>query len=114
MDRTSSPGRIYLQRRPGAASAAREGGRFYHLMGANDKGNREPATRLNGIGRLEQQKGRTLVTVGLGDSLNDLPMLESVDYPILIQKPNGSYDQDVQLPASSVPMEWDRLDGIAA
>ncbi|HNJ20011.1 MAG TPA: HAD-IIB family hydrolase, partial [Nitrospira sp.] len=88
------------------------GGRFYHLMGANDKG---MASRqlIEWYRRLEQQKGQTLVTVGLGDSLNDLPMLESVDYPILIQKPNGSYDQDVQLPrlirADGVgPVGWNR------
>ena len=81
-------------------------------MGANDKG---MASRqlIEWYRRLEQQKGQTLVTVGLGDRLNDLPMLESVDYPILIQKPNGSYDQDVQLPrlirADGVgPVGWNR------
>lgn len=73
------------------------GGRFYHLMGANDKG---IATRrlIEWYRRLGQQEGQTLVTVGLGDSLNDLPMLEVVDYPVLVQKPNGSYDPGVQLP----------------
>ncbi|ODT44375.1 MAG: hypothetical protein ABS70_05665 [Nitrospira sp. SCN 59-13] len=88
------------------------GGRFYHLMGANDKG---VASRqlIEWYRRLIQQEGETLVTVGLGDSLNDLPMLEVVDYPILIQKPNGSYDPDVQLShlirADGVgPIGWNR------
>lgn len=73
------------------------GGRFYHLMGANDKG--IASRRLIGCyERLVRKEGHTLVTVGLGDSLNDLPMLEVVDYPILVRKPNGSYDQEVQLP----------------
>lgn len=73
------------------------GGRFYHLMGENDKG---IASRwlIEWYGRLVGNEGHTLVTVGLGDSLNDLPMLEIVDFPILIQKPNGSYDAKVQLP----------------
>ena len=36
-------------------------------------------------------------TVGLGDSLNDLPMLEAVDVPIIVQKSNGRYDPKIQL-----------------
>jgi mannosyl-3-phosphoglycerate phosphatase len=34
--------------------------------------------------------------VGLGDSLNDLPMLQVVDFPILVQKPDAQYDEDVR------------------
>lgn len=88
------------------------GGRFYHLMGANDKG--IASQRLIAwYGRLAQTEGQALVTVGLGDSLNDLPMLEVVDYPILVQKPGGSYDPDVQLPhliraAGVGPVGWNR------
>jgi mannosyl-3-phosphoglycerate phosphatase len=37
-------------------------------------------------------------TIGLGDSLNDLPLLESVDVPVLVQKPDGAYDPDITLP----------------
>ncbi|GAB1721621.1 MAG: HAD hydrolase family protein [Nitrospira sp. CR1.1] len=88
------------------------GGRFYHLMGANDKG---IASRrlIEWYERLAQTEGQTLVTVGLGDSLNDLPMLDVVDYPILVRKPNGSYDPEVQLPhlirADGVgPVGWNR------
>ncbi len=88
------------------------GGRFYHLMGTNDKG---AASRrlLECYRRLAQEDGRSLLTIGVGDSLNDLPMLASVDYPILVQKPDGSYDPDVQLPhlirAVGVgPVGWNR------
>ncbi len=38
-------------------------------------------------------------TVGIGDSLNDLPLLLNVDHPILVQKPDGSYDPDIDLPS---------------
>lgn len=88
------------------------GGRFYHLMGANDKG---IASRklIEWYRRDGGREGLKLVTVGLGDSLNDLPMLEAVDYPILVQKPDGSYDPEIRLPslirADGVgPVGWNR------
>jgi mannosyl-3-phosphoglycerate phosphatase len=88
------------------------GGRFYHLMGSNDKG---IASRrlIEWYRRLGQEERRNLLTIGIGDSLNDLPMLAAVDYPILVQKPDGSYDPDVQLPhlirAVGVgPVGWNR------
>ncbi len=88
------------------------GGRFYHLTGGNDKG---IASRwlIAWYTRRAQQEGDTLITIGIGDSLNDLPMLAAVDYPILVRKPDGSYDPDVQLPhltrAEGVgPVGWNR------
>jgi len=40
--------------------------------------------------------GETRVrTIGLGDSGNDLPMLRVVDRPILMPKPDGSFDDEV-------------------
>jgi mannosyl-3-phosphoglycerate phosphatase len=68
------------------------GGRFYHLIGNCDKG--KAVLHLRDI---YQQKSPHIKTVALGDSLNDLPMLEAVDYPILIQKPDGSYDPSIKL-----------------
>jgi mannosyl-3-phosphoglycerate phosphatase len=88
------------------------GGRFYHLMGASDKG---IASRrlMEWYRRLGREDGGRVVTVGLGDSLNDLPMLAVVDHPILVQRPDRSYDPDVQLPhlirAVGVgPVGWNR------
>jgi mannosyl-3-phosphoglycerate phosphatase len=68
------------------------GGRFYHLLGDNDKGK---AILL--LKNIYKEKSKHLKSIALGDSLNDLPMLEVVDYPILVQKPNGSYDPSVEL-----------------
>jgi len=68
------------------------GGRFYHLIGNNDKGK---AVLL--LKELYKRKSEYLKTIALGDSLNDLPMLKVVDYPILVQKPDGSYDSSVKL-----------------
>lgn len=68
------------------------GGRFYHLIGNSDKGKAVLLLR-----ELYSQKSANLKTVALGDSLNDLPMLKVVDHPILVQKPDGSYDPSVKL-----------------
>ena len=73
------------------------GGRFYHLMGANDKG--AASLRLiEAYRRLAKERGRTIVTIGIGDSLNDLPMLQVVDRPVLVRRPDGSHDPDIALP----------------
>ncbi len=75
------------------------GGRFFHLTGANDKG-RAANILLRCYQRHWRINGLTegLETVGIGDSLNDLALLLSVDHPVLVQKPDGSYDPDINLP----------------
>ncbi len=85
------------------------GGRFYHLLGECDKGQ---ACRLLTNYYRRQYSGQ-LMTVGIGDSLNDLPMLAEVDCAILVQKPDGSYDPDVKLAnlirASGIgPVGWNQ------
>jgi mannosyl-3-phosphoglycerate phosphatase len=64
-----------------------KGGRFYHLIGPNDKGK---AVRL--LRELYQKTNRSLVSIGLGDSPNDFPMLENVSVPVLIQKKIGKIE----------------------
>jgi len=68
------------------------GGRFYHLIGENDKGRAVSILR-----DIYKVKSKDLKTIALGDSLNDLPMLKVVDFPILVKKPDGSYDPSVKL-----------------
>ncbi|MGH7273794.1 MAG: mannosyl-3-phosphoglycerate phosphatase [Nitrospiria bacterium] len=70
-----------------------KGSRFDHLTGANDKGK---AVRI--LRELFKHKFGKNTTVALGDSPNDLPMLAAVDYPILIQRPGGGYEESIQLP----------------
>jgi mannosyl-3-phosphoglycerate phosphatase len=70
------------------------GGRFYHLMGAGQDKGRAVAetTRL-----FQAECPDKIITVGLGDAENDYPMLIEVDIPVLIPKPDGSYeDFDLQ------------------
>lgn len=76
-----------------------KGGRFFHLTGPNDKG-RAADILLRCYQRQWRLDGlhEDLETVGIGDSLNDLPLLLSVDRPVLVQKPDGSYDPDINLP----------------
>ncbi|MCL7475270.1 MAG: HAD-IIB family hydrolase [Methanosarcinales archaeon] len=69
------------------------GGRYYHIMGNNDKG--RAVEILTGLYRRTWPGIRT---IGLGDSLNDLPMLKAVDIAILVQKPGGFYDPAVTHP----------------
>ncbi len=67
-------------------------GRFFHILGESDKG--KAVTILAGLYR--QQYGE-ISTVALGDSPNDIPMLERVDYPILVKKPGGSHDPRIEV-----------------
>lgn len=62
------------------------GGQFYHLVGGTDKGR---ACRVL-LDFFRKEWGK-VVTAGIGDSLNDLPMLEVVDQPFLVERPGGGY-----------------------
>lgn len=64
-----------------------KGGRFYHLTGPNDKGK---AVQL--LTKWYRRKNRSLISLGLGDSPNDFPMLEKVDIPVLIRKKTGKVE----------------------
>jgi mannosyl-3-phosphoglycerate phosphatase len=56
------------------------GGRFYHILGGNDKA---AAVRL--LLELYRKIAARVRTIGLGDGLNDAPFLNAVDLPILIR-----------------------------
>ena len=89
-----------------------KGGRFYHLLGRTDKGT---ASRfLIDCYRRHLKSGSVrLCTIGIGDSANDLPLLAAVERPILVKRPDGSYDSSVELPgliyAPGIgPVGWNR------
>jgi mannosyl-3-phosphoglycerate phosphatase len=58
------------------------GGRFFHVTGNNDKG--EAIRRLT---TLYKRVYPSVLTIGLGDGLNDIPLLLNVDVPTLIRSP---------------------------
>lgn len=64
------------------------GGRYYDVMGDNDKG---MATRI--LIDLFRKKFGQVKTVAIGDSPNDLPMLSAVEIPILVQQPGGIWEE---------------------
>lgn len=69
------------------------GGRFFHLLGQNDKG--QAVEQLKNI----YQKKIPFKSVALGDSWNDLPMLKAVDIPVIVQKSDGTYESSFSLPS---------------
>jgi mannosyl-3-phosphoglycerate phosphatase len=56
------------------------GGRLYHVSGNHDKG-----TAVRAMIALYGRRYRTVTSIGLGDSLNDLPLLQAVDLPVLVR-----------------------------
>jgi mannosyl-3-phosphoglycerate phosphatase family protein len=68
-------------------------GRFFHFMGDHHKGR-----AVNILRRLYEQRDGAVRSVGIGDSLNDLPFLLGVDLPVLVKKENGRYDARIDIP----------------
>jgi mannosyl-3-phosphoglycerate phosphatase len=89
-----------------------KGDRFSHLMGPHDKGQ---AVRylIDCYRRVASRNREGVRTVGVGNSLNDLPMLEAVEHPILVQRVDGSYEPGIELPRlirapGPGPIGWNR------
>jgi mannosyl-3-phosphoglycerate phosphatase len=70
------------------------GGRLLHVTGNNDKGK---AVEI--LTQLYRKEFGEVTTVALGDSPNDFPMLEHVDYPILVRNHRGEHDPGLTLPS---------------
>ena len=68
-------------------------GRLFHLMGRHDKGS---AVHL--LQALYEKQFGTVTSIGLGDSLNDLQMLQAVDQPVLVKHDDGSHDARITIP----------------
>jgi mannosyl-3-phosphoglycerate phosphatase len=66
------------------------GGRFYHIN-SSDKG--RAVSKL-----IDMYRKMDADILGLGDCVNDLPMLQCVDVPILVRGENGAHDPEVVLP----------------
>jgi mannosyl-3-phosphoglycerate phosphatase len=66
------------------------GARFFHLTGNHDKGT---AVELLAARLREGTPG--LRIIGIGDSVNDVPLLQRVDEPFLVRRPDGRHDDRV-------------------
>jgi len=70
------------------------GNRFYHLLGNSDKG-----TAVNQLLEMFKRKWKmdTLISIGIGDSMNDLEMLKAVDRPAIVKKPTGRHEERIKM-----------------
>jgi mannosyl-3-phosphoglycerate phosphatase len=64
------------------------GGRFWHLLGENDKGR-----AVSILSDLFRKKYSDAITIGFGDAPNDEPMLAAVDQPVLVARPDGTHQK---------------------
>lgn len=62
------------------------GGRYHHISGGSDKGK---AVRIL-CDRFKRTNG-TPRSVGIGDSPNDVAMLQAVDFPVVVMRPDGTH-----------------------
>jgi mannosyl-3-phosphoglycerate phosphatase len=69
-----------------------KGGRFWHLLGDNDKGR-----AVSILSDLFRKRYPNVMTIGFGDAPNDAPMLAVVDQSFLVARPDGSH-QSLSLP----------------
>ncbi len=66
------------------------GGKFHTVISEHaDKG--KAVKILSEI--FEAEFGEEIISVGIGDSANDAPLLEAVEYPYQVQKPPGKFSQ---------------------
>ncbi|MGE5305833.1 MAG: HAD-IIB family hydrolase [Alphaproteobacteria bacterium] len=66
------------------------GDRFYHVTSGHDKGK-----AVRELLSLYRQKNASLLSVGLGNSANDLPLLRETDIAVLVRNPDGHWDVEV-------------------
>lgn len=67
-------------------------GEFFHIMGKSDKGR-----AVSVLKKLYNVQNHKIITTALGDSPNDIEMLQNVDCPIVVQKPDGFYDKRIKV-----------------
>ncbi len=68
-------------------------GEIFHILGNSSKGK-----AVSILSSLYEKKLGGITTVALGDSPNDIPMLEKADFPVAVQKPDGTYDPAMNIP----------------
>ena len=89
--------------------AVAHGGRFHTVTGAaSDKG-----VAVLRCAELLRRKLGEVVTIGIGDSANDLPLLAAVDRPYLVRRPAGDWCDVGELSVTRLagvgPLGWREL-----
>jgi len=83
-----------------------QGEKFYYIT-TSTKG--KAVKKLLEI--FKDEFNKKIISIGIGDSYNDLPLLEAVDIPILMKKFSGKYEERINLPnliktKKSGPKAW--------
>ncbi|MBC8413321.1 MAG: HAD-IIB family hydrolase [Nitrospira sp.] len=78
-------------------------GEFFHIMGKSDKGR-----ALSILADLYKKQYGDIFTIALGDSPNDIEMLQLADHPVVVKKKDGTYNDRIINEVS----ECIRADGI--
>jgi len=82
-----------------------KGGRFYHLVGDNDKGK-----AVRKLTELYKNEYDSIESIGIGDSTNDFPMLHEVDHPYLVMKKNHTVASDAFPHSTGIgPYGWQEI-----
>jgi mannosyl-3-phosphoglycerate phosphatase len=68
-------------------------GRFFHIIGNSDKGK-----AVSILIELYKKKSGEIITIAIGDSPNDIPMLKRVDHPVIVQNSEGKYSLSIEIP----------------
>ncbi|MBI1910437.1 MAG: HAD-IIB family hydrolase [Deltaproteobacteria bacterium] len=79
-----------LVRRIEEKGFSRVHGSLFHILGPHDKG---AAVRI--LKKFYTTIYGRIITIGIGDGPNDLPLLREVDYPVIVKKPDGTYEEVV-------------------
>ncbi len=68
-------------------------GQFFHILGNTDKG-KSVSILIDSYAKAFGE----VTTIAFGDSPNDVPMLENVEYPIIVQRPDKTYGVSGDIP----------------
>ena len=88
-----------------------KGGRFYHLSGLHDKGNAVETV----INHFLKNRNQDLISIGIGEALNDFSMLQKVKIPCLVKNAKDQYEQEIvaklfpRLAGSTGPEGWNKI-----
>jgi mannosyl-3-phosphoglycerate phosphatase len=92
-DSASDQVELFLQRVKQAGKQVSTGGRYFHLHDGFDMG-----VAVGFLNVMFRRVFGKIKTVGFGDSQYDAPMLSSVDFPVIVERPPGAQTLELESP----------------
>jgi mannosyl-3-phosphoglycerate phosphatase len=101
---------IFREQLAGQGLTLLRGGRFYHVLGQTDKGHALRILR-NAYSNTPAYQGLDIRSIALGDSHNDLAMLQAADMAVLIRSPahrlpEHSFNTPLLISTHNGPRGW--------